>query len=290
MSVEVIKAKISDKQICTEGKLSDIQLRNMKMLPYHMAVDNVYASNLINDITYVNYTEDSKGLTHLRPLRGLPMFIDDLYLYMYIHEEQIEKIGNAGKVIFKGGEGGAISNIGKKLAAITNEVFGAKCRQKVVFSLNLSNNERKVGNIIFQTVMRIRTRGGDRAWVGFCKYYGDNTKPVALIKYKIDTSILPFQTVLDGLPSLERRLNQLGAGLMSIDYTQDFSGVLERVSLENYLIEKKGFTRNDDGDYRSDENLFITPTIVNCEKESGRNIVKYVKSVGSMTCVVKYYN
>ena len=79
---------------------------------------------------------------------------------------------------------------------------------------------------------------------------------------------------------------------MSIDYTQDFSGVLERETLENYLIEKRGFTRNDDGDYRSnftDENL-NSPTILNCEKESGRNIVKYVKSVDSMNCTVKYYN
>ena len=158
-----IEKKYTRKQIRTEGKLSDIQLRNLKMFPYHTAIDNVHHSNLINDITYVNYTENSKGLTRLQPLEGLPMFIDDLYIYMYIHEDQIEKIGEkSGKVFFVGGEDGAVSQIGKRLSSMVNEVFGKKCRQKIVFTVNLES-EGRYENKIYQTVMRIRNRGADRA-------------------------------------------------------------------------------------------------------------------------------
>ena len=72
---------------------------------------------------------------------------------------------------------------------------------------------------------------------------------------------------------------------MSIDYTQDFSGVFKRDTLEMYLVKNKGFLQN--GEECEDDKR---PRIINCEKECGRNIVKYVKSEDSMVCVVKFYN
>ncbi|MEW8689047.1 MAG: hypothetical protein AB2556_24775 [Candidatus Thiodiazotropha sp.] len=51
------------------------------------------------------------------------------------------------------------------------------------------------------------------------------------------------------LPVFERQLLAHGYSLYSIDYTQDFSGILDRKTLVNYLCKSTGF--HEEGDLAS---------------------------------------
>ena len=100
---------------------------------------------------------------------------------------------------------------------------------------------------------------------------------------------------------------------MSIDYTRDLSGVLEKVRMINHFL-KLGFieqaeseeenkkyyivneftkfktwdektAKNDDG-----EDIKNKIKILDTDATCGRNTFKYIRNTGSVCCVVKYYN
>ena len=208
--------------------LNDMEIKNFDSIISHLAIENVFNSNLIDDIGYVDYTENSKGLTCLKPLEGLPDYIDDLYIFKYIHISEIDKktIKNKKLSLTKGKDGSA-STIVKKITSVTKEVLGSFCEQKIAFLVNLQNEEELERSTIYQTLKAIERRTKEKAFKGYVNYY-ECINPVAVIKYKVNTSRLPLKKVLDNLNKLENRLNVFGAGLMSIDYTRDLSGVLEK--------------------------------------------------------------
>ena len=231
------------------GYLKDICIRKLESIIPLIANENVYDSNLINDIAYVDYTENSKGYTSLQPLEGLPLFIDDLYIYKYIHMDDIERIGERGVKLITG-ENKAASNTVKKFEAITNEVFGEWCPQKIThtvriidgifYSIDKTDNFSSsiLKTILFINSNRYKEGYDDNALKGYYEYYGksEENKPVAVIKYKIDTSKLPSEVVLKNLTDFQKRINQLGAGLFSTDYTRDFSGVIELNELKEFFF------------------------------------------------------
>ena len=294
--------------------LNDMEIKNLNSIVPHLAVENVFGSNLIDDIAYVDYTENSKGLTCLQPLEGLPDYIDDLYIFKYIHSSEIkENKNNAKKIYLKQGQDEAASLIVKKFTSITTEVFDNEfCEQKIVFLVNLQNEKEKENSIIFQTLKHIERRTNQKALNGYIEYY-DCKNPVAVIKYKVNTSRLPLKKVLNNLNKLEKRLNMLGAGLMSIDYTRDLSGVLEKERLVNHFLKlgfieqsnseeenKKNYIVNEFTRFNTweektvkdeDENEFKSKIkIIDSDTTCGRNTFKYIKNIGSVCCVVKYYN
>ena len=117
-----------------EINLNKLELKELSSIVPHLATENVFNSNLIDDIAYVDYTENSKGLTCLQPLKGLPDYIDDLYIFKYIHSSEIEEnTNNANKIFLKQGKDKSASLIVKKFTSITTEVFGEFCEQKIVF-------------------------------------------------------------------------------------------------------------------------------------------------------------
>ena len=293
--------------------LNDMEIKKLDSIIPHLAIENIYNSNLIDDIGYVDYTENSKGLTCLKPLKGLPDYIDDLYIFKYIHINEIdEKTINKNKLELKKGKDKSASLIVKKITSITTEVFGSFCEQKTVFLVNLQNEKEKENSTIYQTLKAIERRTNEKALKGYTEYY-DCENPVAVIKYKVNTSRLSLKKVLDNLNILEKRLNQFGAGLMSIDYTRDLSGVLEKKRMVEYFLKlgfieqsnseeenKKYYIINEftrfhkweektvkDGD--ETENKFKIK-IIDSDATCGRNTFKYIKNIGAVCCVVKYYN
>ena len=296
-----------------EINLNEIELRNLSSIVPHLATENVFNSNLIDDIAYVDYTENSKGLTCLKPLKGLPDYIDDLYIFKYIHSNKIEETtNNANKIFLKKGKDKSASLIVKKFTTITTEVFGEFCEQKIVFLVNLQNEKDKENSIIFQTLKNIERRTNNAAFKGYEKFYKCKN-PVAVIKYKVNTSRISLKNVLKNLNILEERLNLMGAGLMSIDYTRDLSGVLEKERMIKHFL-KLGFieqaeseeenkkyyivneftkfktwdektAKNDDG-----EDIKNKIKILDTDATCGRNTFKYIRNTGSVCCVVKYYN
>ena len=73
------------------------------ILPY-ILLENAYNSNLVPDISRVDYLADNNGRIHLRPLEGLPTFVDDLYIFCYL--EQIDCVVSKGKTICTAGTNG----------------------------------------------------------------------------------------------------------------------------------------------------------------------------------------
>ena len=158
----------------------------------------------------------------------------------------------------------------------------------------------------------IERRTNNAAFKGCEKFYKCKN-PVAVIKYKVNTSRLPLKNVLKNLNILEERLNLMGAGLMSIDYTRDLSGVLEKERMINDFLKlgfieqaeceeenKKYYIVNeftkfktwDEKTAKNDEKEDIKNKIKILDTDStcGRNTFKYIRSTGSVCCVVKYYN
>ena len=285
--------------------LSNLQIINSHSLIPHLALENGFESNLIDDIANVNYTEDSKGFTCLKPLKGLPAFIDDLYFYKYLHKNEVDSL-NESKKSTTPKKDSAGSNIVRQFTLITNEIFGEFCEQKIAFSVDLTS-DKKEQSIIYQTLCNIRKRNNS-AYEGYVKYYNCNN-PKVLIKYKVNTSRVPIEKILKNLNLLEERLNYYGAGLMSIDYTRDFSGVLEKDRLESYLLSIPGF-HHQNGEtevYTEDKLTFhkhflvektkydktekdIKRLILETNETCGRNTLKYIMTYRGITCVVKYYN
>ena len=296
----------NEKQI----NLNKLELKELSSIVPHLATENVFDSNLIDDIAYVDYTENSKGLTCLKPLKGLPDYIDDLYIFKYIHHSEIEEATiNANKIYLNKGKDKSASLIVKKFTSITTEVFGEFCEQKIVFLVNLQNEKEKENSTIYQTLKNIEKRTNRKAFYGYTDFY-ECKNPVAVIKYKVNTSRLTLKKVLDNLNKLEKRLNTLGAGLMSIDYTRDLSGVLEKERMINHFL-KLGFIEQSDSEEENKKNYIVNEftnfktwdekTIKNDDGETkikildtdstcGRNTFKYIRNTDSVCCVVKYYN
>ena len=289
--------------------LNKLELKELSSIVPHLAIENVFNSNLINDIAYVDYVENSKGLTRLKPLKGLPDYIDDLYIFKYIHRSEVEEEkNNANKIYLNKGKDASASLIVKKFTSITTEVFGEFCEQKIAFLVNLQNEKEKENSTIYQTLKNIERRTNKKAFSGYTNYY-ECKNPVGVIKYKINTSRLPLKKVLNNLNKLEKRLNSLGAGLMSIDYTRDLSGVLEKKRMVEHFLEL-GFVEQSNSEeekyYIVNEFTFFKKwdektikkndeeepkiKILNTDATCGRNTFKYIRNTGSVCCVVKYYN
>ena len=293
--------------------LNDMEIKNLNSIVPHLAIENIFGSNLIDDIAYVDYMENSQGLTCLQPLKGLPNYIDDLYIFKYIHISEIEEeTKNSNKIYLKKGKDKSASLIVKKFTSITTELFGDFCEQKIVFLVNMQNEKEKEYSTIYQTLKNIERRTNSKALNGYTEFY-DCKNPVAVIKYKVNTSRLPLKKVLDNLNKLEKRLNVLGAGLMSIDYTRDFSGVLEKKRMIEHFL-KLGFIEQSNNEEENkkyyiideytkfhiweektvkeeDENEFKSKIkIIDSDTTCGRNAFKYIKNIGPVCCVVKYYN
>ena len=287
--------------------LCDIGIQKLDSIIQHLAIENVYNSNLIDDIGYVDYTENSKGLTCLKPLKGLPDYIDDLYIFKYIHKSEIDENTIKNKKIFLNkGKDASASLILKKFTSITTEVFESFCDQKITHLVNLQNEKEKENSTIYQTLKFIERRTGRKAFYGYTQYY-DCKNPIAVIKCKVNTSKLSLKKVLTNLNKLEKRLNLLGAGLMSIDYTRDLSGVLEKKRMIEHFLKlgfneqaenKNHYIINEFTKFHTWEEKTVNNEdededkikIIDSDSTCGRNTFKYIKNIGSVCCVVKYYN
>ena len=270
-----------------EINLNELELKQLSSIIPHLAIENVFNSNLIDDIAYVDYTENSKGLTCLKPLKGLPDYIDDLYIFKYIHISEIEEnTDNTNKIFLKKGKDKSASLIVKKFTAITTEVFKEFCEQKIVFLVNLQNEKEKENSTIYQTLANIERRTNNKALNGFKIFYECNN-PIAVIKYKVNTSRLTLKNVLDNLYLLEKRLNVCGAGLMSIGYTRDLSGVLEKERMIKHFL-KLGFIEQSESEEENKKYYIVNEftkfktweekTVKNDDENDIKNKVKIIDS------------
>ena len=62
-------------------------------IAYNVLFENTYDSNLVSDISKVDYLAGNLGPTDLHPLEGVGPFVDDIYIHGYCREEQMECSG-----------------------------------------------------------------------------------------------------------------------------------------------------------------------------------------------------
>ena len=71
-----------------ETTFKEMGIRTASKIAEHRLKENTYDSNLIQDISNVEYTKGHLGRTHLQEIPGFKIFVDDLFPYysiLYLH-------------------------------------------------------------------------------------------------------------------------------------------------------------------------------------------------------------
>ena len=118
----------------------DIGLRAEKKVAHHLLIENAYENNLITDIAEVDYTEGHLRRTDLWELDGIPMFIDDIYVYTYLIKDEVVYKGN--KPNLTTGE----EDQAKKVVVAIQMCIGA----------TFGVNEKRVNVVILYTIKKQR--------------------------------------------------------------------------------------------------------------------------------------
>ena len=73
--------------MAVQATFQSMGLQSEKAVSAHLLLENALESNLVSDISKVDYLAGNLGRTHLRPLPGLPTFVDDVYVFGYLRHE-----------------------------------------------------------------------------------------------------------------------------------------------------------------------------------------------------------
>ncbi len=195
-------------------------LRTEKAVAAHLLLENTHESNLVSDIARVDYLAGNLGRTHLRPLEGLPTFVDDVYVFGYLRREDC--VARGGRLSCTTGEGGAAKNTVHRIATAIYESLGkapdGSTRGHIQTNIvhTIAVRDRTEGSAILETVARIEHDTGKKALAKWQELYPE-TEPAGLFVAKVDVSEIPMDELQASLPAFERQLLRDGYGLYSID-------------------------------------------------------------------------
>ena len=193
----------------------------------HLLQENCWESNLVPDISKVNYLEGHQGRTNLRPLDGLPLFVDDIYVYGFL--DRTETIHIRGRKISC--EPTAKQIVARISMAAQEALGGPRKNTKISHTVLASAR----GSKILETIAKIERDTGQRARRQWKQLFPEKEVHAHFV-VKIDVSEVEIARLQERLPTLDRLLESRGDGMYQIDYTQDFSGVLDRKVLVDHLL------------------------------------------------------
>ena len=121
----------------------------------------------------------------------------------------------------------------------------ATCRQTSSTQSQPETTPKAAPSDIRATVSRIEYDTGKKAQAKWRELYPD-TELAGLFVAKVDMSKIPMDELQASLPAFERLLLAHSYGIYCIDYTQDFSGVLDREMLVDHLCPSEGFCEQGD--------------------------------------------
>ena len=113
------------------------------------------------------------------------------------------------------------------------------------------------GSKIVETIAKIESDTGQRARKQWKKLFPEK-EVYACFVAKIDVSEVDIAHLQERLPMLARLLESRGDSMYEIDYTQDFSGMVDRNTLVAHLLAN-GFERQGSGS-RSDKRIILDNT------------------------------
>ena len=134
-------------------------LRSEKAVAAHLLQENTHESNLVPDIARVDYLAGNLGRTRLRPLSGLPTFVDDVYVYGYLHRKDC--VVRGGRLSCTTGEDSAAKNTVARISTAVRESMGkatdGTTRGHIQTNIvhTLATRENTEGSAIRETVARI---------------------------------------------------------------------------------------------------------------------------------------
>ena len=199
--------------------LQEMGIRAKKKVLQHLFLDNAYEHNLLPDIANCNYLFGHQGRTSLQPLDGLPPFVDDIFVYGYVRKKDLFQAG--GKYLCANAQG-----IAKYVSGAARETYGRYLQPTILHTVLVGS-----GGVVGSTVAGIEKRVPNReAWENL---YGED--PAAIFVCKVGCSELAIQQVEEGIELFGKLLQGHCMGIYSIDYTQDFSGTLDREALVETL-------------------------------------------------------
>jgi len=259
--------------------LEEVGLRTAKAVGKFLLQENVYGSNLLSDISSVEYTKKNLGRTDLQPLEGLEPFVDDIYIFGYLRGEEL------------------LREKGKPMCANSKRIvqqISHACR--IAFSVDFLSiailqsmylEKKNSTSTIRRTIREIEETSNLRE-----SFVEENKEePEGIFLAKVDVSDIPIDTVLRNLQKMDKHIRPCMFGLYSIDYTQDFSGTLDRKTLVRFLEKEKNFRTQ--GDFFSAmDGANGEPTILDNTDSVGGNCCTWVSSNTNLGTAIraKIYN
>ena len=221
------------------------------------------------------------GRTHLAPIPGFPPFVDDIYLYGRLLERDTVRVGN--RVSCTTGEHGSAARIVSQISLFVREVWPPGEHKHIHVSIA---NTVAVGSgtRIPQTIQGIEERDEGRLASTWQSIHGGE-RAAAFFVAKMDVSELPIATLHAGLPKLQRLLVANGMSLYQVDYTQDFSGTLDRKALVQHLEEVHRFAYQGQVPPQNPQGCILDNT-----SSVGNHVCTFVSSTGTRAFSTKLYN
>ena len=219
----------------TKQTFEDMGLRCEKNVATHLLLENAYDSNLLSDISKVDYLAGNLGRTNLRPLEGLPAFVDDIFVFGYLSRE--ECVFRKGKLSCTSGEQGAAKLVVASIANALERALGKReyMQTAIVHTVATGNPGSSTIRATIAKIEKDTFYNAKRKWGEI----HPQKKIAGYFVAKCDVSEVPLEELHGGLHVFEKCLEGYGYGIYSIDYTQDFSGVLDRKALVGQLGFRK---------------------------------------------------
>ena len=265
-------------------------LRTEKAVATHLLLENAHGSNLVPDIRDADYLAGHLGRTHLRPLEGLPTFVDDIYVFGYLCKKECVAIG--GRLSCTTGPEGAASQIVGRISTAVGESMGRApdgtkqgyIQSFLIHTLALQDNAPL--STIRATIARIENDTKHKTRIQWVVQH--EVEPIGVFVAKVGVSEIPIDELQEALPKFDAELLFRGYGIYSIDYMRDYSGVLDRKTLVEYLCEKKDF--REQGDLAAAMGA-DAPTILANTDSVGNHVCTWVYTSSSGNTVrTKLYN
>ena len=185
----------------------------------------------MSDISKVYYLAGNLGRTNLRPLEGLPAFVDDIFVFGYLSRE--ECVFRKGKLSCTSGEQGAAKLVVASIANALERALGKRdyMQTAIVHTVAVGNPGSSTIRATIVKIEKDTFHNAKRKWGEI----HPQKKIAGYFVAKCDVSEVPLEELHGGLHVFEKCLEGYGYGIYSIDYTQDFSGVLDRKALVGHL-------------------------------------------------------
>ena len=259
-------------------------------IAYNILFENTIHSNLVPDISKVDYLAGNLGPTDLQPLEGVGPFVDDMYIFGYCREEQMECSGR--RIWYKKSTGAAATAVRSIAGVLASSIYTDK-----KYHISIQNTTRTdTTGTICNTIRKIEeaTDGKTRKrWLEannieqtYTPRLQDQKAIVGVFVAKVDLSEYSIEETREFLPRIQEFLDGSAYGIFSIDYTRDFSGTLDRNKLVEYFLSI-GCREQGDKMEKVQDSL---ATILDNTKSVGNHVCTLAMEYGGLFVRNKIYN